>query len=95
MLREEMCQFVESKGKDTSELSDEKFLCELLYLCDITSLQLQGRGCVITDMYAAVRAFKTKLCLWETQMLQANLGSFSLLQNHKNTDRRVPKRTVC
>ena len=47
------------------------------------NLQLQGRGRVITDMYAAVRAFKTKLCLWETQMLQGNWGHFPCGQNIK------------
>ena len=61
-LREEICQFMESKGKDATELRDERFLCELVFLCDILShfdvlnVQLQGQGCVTTDMYAAVRA---------------------------------------
>lgn len=58
-LREEICQFLESKGKDTAELREKKFLCELAFLCDISShldalnLQLQGRGRIITDMYAS------------------------------------------
>ncbi|TWW81843.1 General transcription factor II-I repeat domain-containing protein 2B [Takifugu flavidus] len=87
-LREEICQFLESKGKDT-ELRGEKFLCELAFLCDITSslnalnLQLQGRGRIITDMHAAVRAFKMKLCLWENQMLQENLAHFPCRQTIK------------
>ena len=69
---------MESKGKDATELWDKKFLCELLFLCDILShldvlnQQLQGRDRVIRDMYPAVRTFKTKLWLWETQMLQGN-----------------------
>lgn len=68
-LREEICQFMESKGKDTTELRDTKFLCELAFLCDILShldvlnLQLQGWDHVITDMYNMVRAFRVKLCL--------------------------------
>lgn len=55
-LREEICVFMESKGKDTTELRDKTFQCELAFLCDIVShldalnLQLQGRGHVITDM---------------------------------------------
>lgn len=59
------------------------------FLCDITShlnalnLQLQGRGRVITDMYATVRAFKSKLRLWETQMLQENLSHFPHCQTMK------------
>ena len=69
-LREEICQFMENKGKDSTELKDKKFLCELAFLSDIVShfnmlnLQLQGRGHIITDMYGAVRAFKIKRCLW-------------------------------
>ncbi|KAJ3590894.1 hypothetical protein NHX12_008842 [Muraenolepis orangiensis] len=80
---------MESKGKDTSELRNKKFLCEVAFLCDITShlnalnLQLQGRGRVITDMYATVRAFKTKLRLWETQILQENLSHFPHCQTMK------------
>ena len=36
-LCEEICQFMESKGKDAVELRDKKFLCELVFLCDIQS----------------------------------------------------------
>uniref|UniRef100_A0AAZ3S7J0 SPIN-DOC-like zinc-finger domain-containing protein n=1 Tax=Oncorhynchus tshawytscha TaxID=74940 RepID=A0AAZ3S7J0_ONCTS len=88
-LREEICQFLETKGKDTAEPREQKFLCELAFLCDISShldalnLQLQGRGRIITDMYAAVRAFKTKLCLWENQMLQGNPCHFPCCQSIK------------
>ena len=79
---EEVCQFMESKGKATTEMRDKSFLCELAFLSDIVShldvlsLQLQGQGHFITDMYATVRAFKTKFCLWKTQMLQGNLDHF-------------------
>ena len=89
-LHEEICQFMESKGKDTTELQDKKFLCELVFLCDILNhlnvlnLQLQGWDRVITDMYAAMRAFKTKLCLWETQMLQGNLAIFRAAKRLKS-----------
>lgn len=85
-LREEICKFMENKGKDTTELRDEKLLRELPFLSDIVShldvlsLQLQARGHVITDMHAAVRAFKTKLRLWKTQMLQGNFGHFPCCQ---------------
>ena len=76
-LREEICEFMESKGKDTSELRNKTFLCDVAFLCDITShlnalnLQLQGRGRIITDVDATVRACKTMLRLWETQILPA------------------------
>ena len=89
-LCEKICQFMESKGKDATELRDERFLCELVFLCDILShldvlnLQLQGWGRVITDMYAAVRVFKTKLCLWETRCCKETWAIF-----------RVAKCTIC
>ena len=80
---------MESKGKDTTELRDETLLCEMVILCDITShlnvmnLQLQGRGRVIFDMYSTVKAFKTKLSLWEKQMRKENLSHFPSCQTLK------------
>ncbi|XP_055726157.1 general transcription factor II-I repeat domain-containing protein 2-like [Salvelinus fontinalis] len=88
-LREEICLFLDSKGKDTTQLRDEMFLCEMAFLCDITShlnamnLQLQGRDHVISDMYSTVKAFKTKLTLWETQMRKENLSHFPSCQTMK------------
>ena len=88
-LREEICQFMESKGKDTTELRDKKFLCEVAFLCDISThlndlnLKLQGRGHIICDMYSEVKAFKNKLTLWETQMRQKNLCHFPCCQTMK------------
>ncbi|GAA6098908.1 general transcription factor II-I repeat domain-containing protein 2-like, partial [Tachysurus ichikawai] len=82
-VREEICQFLQSKGKDTAELWEQKFLCDISSHLDALNLQLQGRGRVITDMYAAVRAFKTKLCLWEKEMLQGNLNHFLCCQTIK------------
>ena len=85
-----MSVYGKQREKDTTELQDKTFLCELVFLCDILShpnvlnLQLQGRDCVITDMYAAMRAFKTKLCLWETQMLQGNLAIFRAAKRLKS-----------
>ena len=47
---------MESKGEDTEEMSDKKFLRGLEFLSDIVShldvlnFQLQGRGHIITDI---------------------------------------------
>ena len=77
---------MDSKGKDSTVLRDEKWKCELAFLADITmhlsvlNLQLQGWECMITDMYDAVKAFQVKLRLWETQMHQCNLSHFPCCQ---------------
>lgn len=81
-LIEEICQFMDSKGKDSTVLRDEKWKCELAFLSDITThlnvlnLQLQGRDHLIIDMHDAVKAFQVKLRFWETQMHQCNLTHF-------------------
>ncbi|KAK0137704.1 General transcription factor II-I repeat domain-containing protein 2 [Merluccius polli] len=80
-LSKEICQFIESKGKDSTVLRDEKWKCEVAFLADITAhlnvlnFQLQGRDHMITDMYDAVKAFQ-----WETQMHQCNLPHFPCCQ---------------
>lgn len=77
---------MDSKGKDSTVLRDEKWKCELAFLADITAhlnvlnLQLQGRDRMITDMYDAVKAFQVKLLLWETQMHECNLPHFPRCQ---------------
>ncbi|XP_070595014.1 general transcription factor II-I repeat domain-containing protein 2-like [Erythrolamprus reginae] len=85
-LREDICQFMENKGKDSTVLQDEEWLCELAFLCDVTkhltalNLQLQRRHQVITDMYDAVNAFQIKLHLWGIQMQRGNLSHFPCCQ---------------
>lgn len=85
-LSSEICQFLDSKGKDSTVLRDEKWKCELVFLADIPAhlkalnLQLQGRDHMITDMDDAVKAFHMKLLWWETQMQQCNLPHFHCCQ---------------
>lgn len=85
-LSKEICQFMDSKGKDSAVLRDDKRKCELAFLADITAhlnalnLQLQGRDRMITGMYDAVKAFQVKLLLWETQMHECNLPRFPCCQ---------------
>lgn len=85
-LSKEICQFMDSKGKGSTVLRDEKWKCELAFLADITAhlkvlnLQLQGRDRIITNMYNAVKAFQVKLLLWGRQMHQCNLPHFPCSQ---------------
>uniref|UniRef100_A0A0L8FLU3 Uncharacterized protein n=1 Tax=Octopus bimaculoides TaxID=37653 RepID=A0A0L8FLU3_OCTBM len=65
-LVEEICQFMDRKGKESKVLRDEN--------------QLQRWDHMICDMYDRVKAFQVKLCLWETQMHQLNLSHFLCCQ---------------
>ncbi|KAL7868147.1 hypothetical protein SRHO_G00095310 [Serrasalmus rhombeus] len=70
-LCNEVCQFMGSKGTDSTVLRDEKWKCELAFLADGSSqsvnLQLQGHDRMITDMYDAVKAFQIQMELIELQ----------------------------
>ena len=69
-LREEICQFLQSKGKDTAIYSVVKSGYATCHL----NVQLQGRGCMIViDMYDAVKAFQVKLRLRGAQMQLVSL----------------------
>ncbi|MBN3300885.1 GT2D2 protein, partial [Amia calva] len=65
-----------------SELSDESWLCDLAFLCDVTehlntlNVKLTGSKQVITEMYDSVKAFQLKLRLLEKQLQQGNLFHF-------------------
>lgn len=91
-LYEEICQFFWRNGRQTAELRDEKWWREPAFLCFTTkhgtalNLQVEGWGCVITDLYDAVRPFQAKLCLWETHIRK--FGHFLCCQklaNHVST----------
>ncbi|KAK0133129.1 General transcription factor II-I repeat domain-containing protein 2 [Merluccius polli] len=78
---EEICQFLESKGKDTAELREQTFLCELAFMCDITShldalnLQLQRREHIITDIVLSAE-FTRQFAIFDVQKCR-----FELLSN--------------
>ncbi len=55
-LREEVKQFVEMKGKPAVELSDNKWLCDLAFMVDITkylselNVKLQGPNQLLSSV---------------------------------------------
>lgn len=54
-----------------SKLRDADFLCDMAFLADITlhlnhlNMQLQGRGQTVSDLYAYMNAFQSKLALFK------------------------------
>ena len=78
---------MESKQKAVPELEDEKWLCDLAFMCDTTehlntlNVKLQGKKQLITEMRDDVKAFELKLRLWEGQMRKGNLTHFPTCQS--------------
>ncbi|KAK6491446.1 general mRNAion factor II-I repeat domain-containing protein 2-like [Huso huso] len=85
-LRVEIKQFIEEKGGDVQLFLDEKWLWDLAFLVDITSLlntlnlQLQGKEHLVYQLYDNIKAFEQKLQLLERQLKAGNLVHFSSLK---------------
>jgi len=84
-LREEIGQFMETKGKTVMELQYLEWLHDLAFMVDITehlnnlNKMLQGRKKVVTQYYDSICAFKLKLTLWETQLACGDPARFFFL----------------
>jgi hypothetical protein len=81
-LRNEIITFLKMKDQDTSDIEKINFQQDLAFLVDITrhlndlNLQLQGRKKLVTSMYDSIKAFLSKLRLWEIQLKNENLIHF-------------------
>ena len=90
-FREEIATFLEQKNINAAEFRDQKWVCNLAFLVDVTShlnklnLQLQGKQQLIHEMWSYIRAFKTKLRLWEGQLESRNYAHFPTSQENKPT----------
>ena len=90
-LREEIATFLEQKNINAAEFRDQKWVCSLAFLVDVTShlnklnLQLQGKQQLIHTMWSYIRAFTTKLRIWEGQLESGNYAQFPTLQENKPT----------
>uniref|UniRef100_A0A3B3DZF4 SPIN-DOC-like zinc-finger domain-containing protein n=1 Tax=Oryzias melastigma TaxID=30732 RepID=A0A3B3DZF4_ORYME len=87
-LKEEIGPFLASKGQLMAELSDPVWLADLGFLVDITrhlnalNTSLQGEKAVVSQLYSHIKAFETKLQLFQKHLLQTppNAAHFPLLQ---------------
>lgn len=91
-LKNEVQEFMESKGKLIHEFSDENWLRDFAFLVDITghlndlNYRLLGKDQLVHNLYDSVKAFETKLILWESQLLNKNTIHFpKLMECVKNS----------
>ncbi|XP_057621956.1 general transcription factor II-I repeat domain-containing protein 2 isoform X2 [Chionomys nivalis] len=84
---EEIDLFMSSRGKPVPQLSSQDWILDLAFLVDMTThlntldASLQGHSQMVTQMYDFIRAFLTKLCLWETHLASNNLAHFPTLKS--------------
>lgn len=70
-LREKIERFLGKKGHPMEELSDPVWLADLAFLVDITkhlnalNIYLQGQDAAVSQLYAHIKAFGTKLQLFQ------------------------------
>nr|XP_057931891.1 general transcription factor II-I repeat domain-containing protein 2 [Doryrhamphus excisus] len=87
-LREEIGQFLTKKGQPMPQLNDPVWLADLGFLVDITqhlnalNTSLQGQNAVVSQLYSHIKAFRTKLLLFQRHLSQAqpNTAHFPSLQ---------------
>ena len=91
-LRSEIADFLEQKRLPfAAEFRDPVWLGQLAFLADITqelnvlNVRLQGKDLLVTDMFAAVKAFEVKLRLWESQIGKKRCPTFARLSSLPTT----------
>lgn len=87
-LRNEIKNFMTSKGKLIEELEDKDWLSDLAFMVDLTghlnelNIRLQGKDQFVHQIFQHVVAFETKLKLWQLQLKNKNFTHFTTLNEH-------------
>jgi hypothetical protein len=91
-LKLEINIFLDMKGKSFSQLTEHDWMCNFAFCVDITPYlnelksNLQGTNQLINEMFAKIKAFKSKLQLWELQLRSNNTAYFPTLRTEKPID---------
>src|SRR5258705_7144415 len=74
--------FLTEKGRGQEAFSDLIWIWDLAFLSDVTeklnnlNLRLQGKGKLVSDMYAEVKAIQGKINIFVKQVTENNLAHF-------------------
>ena len=81
-FKEKVWQFLKNEPKKFEERKSESWNHDLFFLCNITAhlndlnTQLQRKDLLISQLIGAVKAFKTKLRLFRSQLLKGEMTHF-------------------
>ena len=73
-LRNEIQQFMQSKGKPIAEFNDPKWMTEFAFVTDILlhmndlNTRLQSEDQLVHTLFDHIKAFVAKFKLWEAQL---------------------------
>lgn len=87
-LLDEIRLFLDEKQKVFPELTNLKFLNDLMFFCDFSrhfnelNTKLQGRGQIALTSYGILKAFVTKLDIFYKDLVPEKLKYFPLLKEH-------------
>ena len=91
-LRDEISNFLASKGQKKSEFEDPTWNSDFAFLVDMTThlnilnSTLQGKNKLIHELYATIRSYETKLALFKLQLKNNNFFHFPSLNSQNNAD---------
>ena len=84
-LRDEISNFLASKGQKKPEFEDPSWISDFAFLVDMTThlnilnSTLQGKNKLIHELYATIRSFETKLALFKLQLKNNHFFHFPSL----------------
>lgn len=91
-LKDEIKRFMEMKGKQVEFFDNTIWMSDFAFLTDISihlnelNVKLQGKQIFVHELLQHVRAFETKLRLWEIQLGKRDFSHFNCMSNCSITD---------
>ena len=81
-LRDEISNFLASKGQKKPEFEDPMWISDFAFLVDITT----HLNMLIHELYATIQSFEMKLALFKLQLKNNNFFHFPSLNSQNNAD---------
>ena len=91
-LKNEIQLFCEMKNNPFPQFNDKDWMCDFAFCVDITqhlnvlNSNLQGQNKVITEMFDKIKAFESKLRIWNRQLKSNNMVHFPILKKENPSE---------
>ncbi|XP_076232931.1 general transcription factor II-I repeat domain-containing protein 2-like [Calliopsis andreniformis] len=91
-LKNEIKLFLEMKNYPFPQFDDENWMCDFAFCVDITqhlnklNVNLQEKNKIVTEMFDKVKAFESKLKIWNKQLQLNNMINFPILKRQNPSE---------